>query len=152
VYGDAEMHHFVLNETIEKLYESEARISKLINVATGLAILVSCLGLFGLAFFTVTQRSKEISIRKVLGATVTQVVALLSKDMIALVVIALVIASPLAYYFMEKWLQDFAYAITIPWWIFVVAGLAAVGVAFLTVGFQSMKAALANPVESLRSE
>jgi hypothetical protein len=152
VYGDAEMHHFVLNETIEKLYESEARISKLINVATGLAILVSCLGLFGLAFFTVTQRSKEISIRKVLGATVTQVVGLLSKDMIALVVIALVIASPLAYYFMEKWLQDFAYAITIPWWIFVVAGFAAVTVAFLTVGFQSVKAALANPVESLRSE
>ncbi len=152
VYGDAELHYFVLNESISKLYESESRTAKLINTATGLAILVSCLGLFGLAFYTVTQRSKEISIRKVLGATVAQVVGLLSKDMVQLVIIALVIASPLAYYFMNKWLQSFAYSIGIQWWVFVMAGLVAVGVAFLTVSFQSVKAALANPVESLRSE
>ena len=152
VFAEAEMRHFVLNESIAKLYESETRIAKLINTATGLAILVSCLGLFGLAFFTVTQRSKEISIRKVLGATVAQLVGLLSKEMIMLVVIALVIASPLAYYLMGKWLQDFAFSVDVQWWVFALAGLVAVGVAFITVGLQSFKAALANPVESLRNE
>ncbi|MEO1262847.1 MAG: ABC transporter permease [Bacteroidota bacterium] len=152
VYADDEMRHFVLNDAIEKMYASEARTAKLINTATGLAILVSCLGLFGLAFFSVTQRAKEISIRKVLGATVAQVVGLISRDIVKLVIIALVIASPLAYFFMDHWLQDFAYSIPIPWWVFILAGLVAVTVAFLTVGLQSLKAALANPVESLRSE
>ncbi len=152
VYADAEMHHLVFNDAIEKMYESEARTSKLINTATGLAILVSCLGLFGLAFFTVTQRSKEISIRKVLGASIMQVVGLISRDIVILVLIALIIASPIAYYFLENWLQDFTYRIGTPWWVFAVAGIVGVSVAFLTVGFQSLKAALANPVESLRSE
>ncbi len=152
MYPNADFHYLVLNETVAKMYETEAQLSKLINTATGLAILVSCLGLFGLAFFTVTQRAKEISIRKVLGASVTSVVGLLSKDFLILVIVALVVASPIAYYFMEQWLQDFAYRIDIQWWVFALAGLAAVGVAFLTVSFQSVKAALANPVESLRSE
>ncbi len=152
VYGDADMRHLVLNETIEKMYKSEARIAKLINTATGLAILVSCLGLFGLAYFTVTQRSKEISIRKVLGASAIQVVGLLSKDMIALVLTALVIAAPLAYYFMGKWLKGFAFAVAFPWWVFLLTGLVAVGIAFVTVSLQSIRAALANPVDSLRSE
>ena len=152
VYGDADLQYFVLNDAIQKMYASEARIAKLINTATGLAILVSCLGLFGLAFYTVTQRSKEISIRKVLGASVANLIGLLSKDIVQLVVIALLIASPLAYYFMDNWLQGFAYRIEISWWVFVAAGVFAVGVAFLTVGVQSVKAALANPVERLRSE
>lgn len=152
VFPGQDFQYFFLNETVEKLYKSETQLSKLINTATGLAIFLSCLGLLGLAFFTVTQRAKEIGIRKVLGASVASVVGLLSKDFLKLVVIALVIASPLAYFFMEKWLSDFAYRIDISWWVFALAGMAAAGVAFLTVGFQSVKAALANPVESLRSE
>jgi ABC-type antimicrobial peptide transport system permease subunit len=152
VFPGQDFQYFFLNETVGKLYQSEAQLAKLINTATGLAILLSCLGLFGLAFFTVTQRSKEISIRKVLGASVASVVGQLSKDFLILVVAALVIAAPLAYYFMENWLADFAYRIAIPWWVFVLTGLVASSVAFLTVGFQSVKAALANPVESLRSE
>jgi putative ABC transport system permease protein len=108
--------------------------------------------LFGLATFMAQQRVKEIGIRKVLGATTAGIVGLLSKDFLKLVVIALVIASPLAYFFMEKWLQDFAYRIDIQWSVFALAGIVSVVVAFLTVSFQSVKAALANPVKSLRSE
>ncbi|MCR9286297.1 MAG: ABC transporter permease [Bacteroidetes bacterium] len=152
IYPDSEFNYHVLNETVEKLYKTEAQTAKLINTATGLAILISCLGLFGLAFFTVTQRAKEISIRKVLGATVTSVVGLLSKDFLKLVFIALLIASPIAYYFMDTWLQDFVYRIDIQWWMFVLAGIAAILISFVTVGFQSMKAALANPVDSLKNE
>lgn len=152
VYPYADFNYRVLNETVEKLYETEAQTAKLINTATGLAILISCLGLFGLAFFTVTQRAKEISIRKVLGATVVNVIGLLSKDFLKLVVIALVIASPIAYFFMNEWLQEFVYRIQIQWWMFAVAGFFAVLISFMTVGFQSVKAALANPVDSLKSE
>jgi putative ABC transport system permease protein len=108
--------------------------------------------LFGLATIATEQRIKEIGIRKVLGATTVGLVNLLSKDFLKLVLISLVIACPLAYYFMEQWLMDFAFRIHIQWWIFVVAGVVAAGVAYLTVGFQSVKAALMNPVESLRSE
>ena len=117
-----------------------------------LSVLVSCLGLFGLAAFTTEQRRKEIGIRKVLGASVTGITSLLAKDFLKLVVVAIVVATPVAYFFMKKWLADFAYRIDIQWWMFVVAGLTAVGIAFLTVSFQSVRAALANPVKSLRSE
>jgi putative ABC transport system permease protein len=117
-----------------------------------LAVLVSCLGLFGLAAFEAEQRTKEIGIRKVLGAGVAGITALLAKDFLKLVVIAIVLAVPLAWYFMRSWLQDFAYRIDLQWWVFALAGLGAVLIAFLTVGFQSVKAARANPVKSLRSE
>ena len=117
-----------------------------------LTILISCLGLFGLAAFTAEQRTKEIGVRKVLGASVVSIVTLLSKDFLKLVLIAIVLASPIAWYAMTKWLQDFAYKIDIEWWVFALAGLLAVSIALLTVSFQSVKAALMNPVNSLRSE
>ena len=110
------------------------------------------MGLFGLAAFTAETRTKEIGIRKVLGASVTSIVALLSKDFLKLVLVAIVIASPIAWYAMNAWLADFAYKIEIGWWIFALAGGLTVGIALLTVSFQSMKAALMNPVKSLRSE
>ena len=110
------------------------------------------MGLFGLAAFTAEQRTKEIGIRKVLGASIGSIVTLLSKDFLKPVLIAILLASPLAYYAMHRWLQDFAYKIDIAWWVFALAGLLAVGIALLTVSFQSIRAALMNPVKSLRSE
>ena len=109
-------------------------------------------GRFGLASFTAEQRTKEIGVRKVLGASVFSIITLLSKDFLKLVLVAIVIASPIAWYTMNRWLQDFAYKIDIAWWMFAGAGLLAVGIALLTVSFQSVKAALTNPVKSLRSE
>ena len=140
------------DEAYQRLYENEQVVSRLSSIFAFLAIFVSCLGLFGLATFMAERRHKEISIRKVLGATAGSVVGLLSKDFLQLVLIALVVASPLAYYFMDQWLQDFAYRIDMPWWVFVLAGGLAVGIAFFTVSLQSVKAALADPVESLRSD
>ena len=127
-------------------------MSKLANYFAFLAIFISCLGLLGLAAFTAEQRTREIGVRKVLGANVRGIVSLLSKDFIRLVVIAIVIASPLAWYFMHRWLQDFAYRTPISWWIFALAGLLAILIAFLTVSFQAIKAAVANPIKSLRTE
>ena len=118
----------------------------------GLAILVACIGLFGLATFTAEQRTKEIGVRKVLGASVVSIVALLSTDFLKLVIVAIVVASPVAWYAMNRWLNDFAYKIDIEWWVFALAGLLAVGIALLTVSFQSIKAALMNPAKSLRTE
>ncbi|MEZ4960964.1 MAG: ABC transporter permease [Saprospiraceae bacterium] len=141
-----------IDEEFGALYQAEQRQGRMFIGFALLAILVACLGLFGLTAFVTQQRVKEIGIRKVLGATTAGLVGLLSKDFLKLVVVSLVIASPLAYYFMNKWLADFAYRIDISWWVFAVAGIMAVGVAFLTVSFQSVKAALANPVKSLRSE
>ena len=141
-----------LDNNLDKQYRSESRLGQLIGLATGLAILIACLGLFGIATLTIAQRTKEIGVRKVLGATVAGIVGLLSKDFLNLVLFALVIASPVAYFFMDNWLADFAYRISIQWWVFLLTGTLAVVVAFLTVSFQSVRAALANPVESLRSE
>jgi putative ABC transport system permease protein len=110
------------------------------------------LGLLGLAIFTAAQRTREIGVRKVLGANVPGIVALLSKDFLGLVLIAIVLGSPLAWFLMHSWLQDFEYRTPISWWIFVVAGCAAIGIAFATVSFQAIRSARANPVKSLRSE
>lgn len=141
-----------VDEEYQKLYKSETVVGSLANYFAALAIFISCLGLFGLATFTAEQRTKEIGVRKVLGASVASIVTLLSKDFLKLVLIAIVIASPLAWYAMHRWLQDFAYKIDIEGWVFALAGLLAVGIALLTVSFQSVKAALMNPVKSLRSE
>ena len=117
-----------------------------------LAIVIACLGLFGLVAFTVEQRTKEIGIRKVLGASVGSIVSLLSRDLMRLVLIAIVLATPVAWYLMQQWLQDYEYRIHIQWWMFIAAGGKAVIVALATISFQSIKAALLNPVKSLKSE
>ncbi|GAB4056092.1 ABC transporter permease [Spirosoma litoris] len=141
-----------IDEVYGRLYQSEQQLSALINYFGILAVVISCLGLFGLATFTAEQRTKEIGVRKVLGATVASLVTLLSQDFLKLVIIAIVIASPLAWWVTNQWLQNFAYKTDISWWIFALAGLLAIGIALLTVSYQSIKAALMNPVKSLRSE
>jgi putative ABC transport system permease protein len=146
------LEYSFLDEEFQKNYKAESRLSYIVGYFTFIAILISCLGLFGLATFTAEQRTKEIGVRKVLGASVAGITGLLAKDFLKLVLIAIVIASPIAWYFMQKWLANFAYRVEMQWWMFATAGAAAVAVAVLTVGFQSVKAALANPVKSLRSE
>jgi len=141
-----------LDARINKLYSSEQRMGRVFIVFAILSILVACLGLLGLSAFAAEQRTKEIGIRKVLGASVGGLVKLLSKDFLKLVVIASVIAFPIAWWAMTKWLEDFAYRVTIGWWIFLVAGILALLIALMTVSFQAIKAALMNPVKSLRSE
>lgn len=140
------------DDEYNKSYRSEQLVGKLANYFAVLAIFISCLGLVGLATFTAEQRTREIGVRKVLGASVTGIVSLLSKDFLGLVAIAIVIASPIAWYCMYNWLQGFAYRTSVSWWIFAAAGLSAILIAFLTVSFQAIKAALSNPVKSLRTE
>ena len=141
-----------LDESFDKMYRSEQRTGQLFLAFAAIAVFISCLGLFGLSAFTVEKRIKEIGIRKVLGASVAGITGLLAKDFMKLVGMAILIASPIAWYVMSNWLENFAYRIDIQWWVFALAAVAAIGVAFLTVGFQSLRAALANPVKSLRSE
>ena len=141
-----------LDDRFKRLYESEQRTGLLFDIFSGIAIFISCLGLLGLAAYTAQIRTREIGIRKVLGSSVTGILRLLALDFMKLVVIAIIIATPVSWYFMNKWLQDFAYKINIGWFVFVVAGLLAIAIALLTISFQSIKAALANPVKSLRTE
>lgn len=141
-----------VEEEYQKLYSNEIIISRLSVLFAALAIFISCLGLLGLAMFSAEQRVKEIGIRKVLGASINQVVCLFSAEFVKLVLIAFLIAAPVAGYLMHNWLQGFAYHVTISWWIFLLAGLIAILIALITVSFQAIKAAIANPVESLRSE
>ena len=146
------MIYFFSDDTYNMQYQSEARFGKLFTCFAVLAIIISCLGLFGLSAFNTIQRTKEIGIRKVLGASVADITGLLAKKFMLLVLIAFIIAAPLAWYFMHQWLQDFAYRINMSWWIFIAAGSGALFIALITVSFQSIKAALANPVKSLRTE
>jgi len=141
-----------MDDLFNKTYSTEQKTGNILNLFSILTIFVACLGLFGLVTYTAEQRTKEIGIRKVLGASVTQVTQMLSKDFLKLVLIASVIAFPAAWWAMNKWLQSFAYRINISWWIFAVAGLSALLIALITVSFQSIKAALQNPVKSLRTE
>jgi ABC-type antimicrobial peptide transport system permease subunit len=144
-------YKFVDEEYAAK-FSNEVRIGKLAGFFAILAIFISCLGLFGLASFVAEQRTKEIGVRKVLGATILNVWRLLSKDFVLLVFISLLIASPLAYYFMHGWLENYRYRITISWWIFALAGMIAFLLTLTMVSFQAIKAAIANPVKSLRTE
>jgi putative ABC transport system permease protein len=141
-----------LDASFARIYRSEAKMGTLLGVFTGLALFIGCLGLFALAAFTAEQRTKEIGVRKVLGANVLSITSLLAKDFLKLVILAIVIASPIAYYFMQQWLADFVYRVDLHWWMFAATGLAALIIAFITVSFQSIKAALTNPVKALRSE
>jgi putative ABC transport system permease protein len=144
--------YYFTDEEISKNYKAEYTVSKLSRYFAFLAIFISCLGLFGLVTFTTEQRTKEIGIRKVLGASVPGIVQMLSKDFLKLVFIAAAIAFPVAWWAMHKWLADFAYRIDIGWWVFIVAGVSAVLIALITISFQAIKAAIANPVKSLRTE
>ncbi len=141
-----------LDEDFQKNYTADNRLAAIVTYFTVIAIMISCLGLFGLATFSTEQRIKEIGVRKVLGASVGSIVALISKDFVKLVSIAIVIASPLAWWIMNKWLQDFAYRIHINWVIFAITTVIALGIALATISFQAIKAALTNPVKSLRAE
>jgi len=141
-----------LDENFARLYKAEERQKTLFTTFAFIAIFIACLGLFGLSAFAISQRVKEIGIRKVLGANVSTIVTLLSKDFLKLVGLSAVIAFPVAWFAMKKWLQDFAYRIDMPWWIFIVAGIMAGIIALVTISFQAIKAAVANPVKSLRSE
>jgi putative ABC transport system permease protein len=148
----APFEYVFLDDEVQKQYETEITLSKIINSFTLIAILISCLGLFGLATFSAEQRKKEIGIRKVVGASVPGIVQLLSKDFIKLVLVAFVIATPIVWWAMNKWLRAYAYRIDISWWMFALAGLIAIAIAMITVSFQAIKAAIANPVKSLRTE
>lgn len=144
--------YYFLDEFFDRQYRSEERFGKLFLNFAILAIFISCMGLLGLASYSTLQRTKEIGIRKVMGASISNIINLLSKDFLGLVLIAFFIAAPLAWYFMHGWLQDFAYRITIGWWVFIIAGIVAVLIALLTISFQAIRAAVSNPVKSLRTE
>jgi putative ABC transport system permease protein len=141
-----------LSDNIAKQYEEDSKTSLILTIATSLAILISCMGLYGLSIYVAERRVKEIGIRKVMGASVTGIVALLSKEFIKLVIIAFVIAVPLGYYVMNKWLLGFAYKIELNVFVFVMAGFISLVIAWLTVSFESIKAAVSNPIKSLRNE
>jgi len=144
--------YFFLDERFNEQYKNDKLFGKAFGIFAGFAIFIACLGLLGLSLFATTQRTKEIGVRKVLGASVSNIVLLLSKDFIKLIIIAFVIASPVAWFVMHEWLQDFAYRINISWWVFALAGFLAIIIALATISFQAIKAAVANPVKSLRSE
>jgi len=141
-----------LDENTDNQYRKETRMSKIFMSGAILAIVISCMGLFGIALLAIIQRTKEIGIRKVMGAGTMQIVKLVSKDFMVLVIIAMVIASPIAWFAMNKWLENFAYRVSISWWVFAAAGVMALLIAFVTLSFQSIRAALGNPVKALRSE
>ena len=149
---DRPIQYSFLDETFAQLYKAEANFQKVFVVLVALSIVIACLGLFALAAYTAEQRKKEIGIRKVLGASVAGITGMLTKDFVKLVIISILIASPLAYLAMNKWLQDYAYRIQIEWWVFLIAGLVAVLIAIITISFHAIKAAMANPVKSLRTE
>ena len=152
VYGDYPFSYGFVNDDLSKLYITELRMGVLFNIFSILSIVISCLGLFGLATFATQRRIKEIGVRKVLGAGEAGIAMLLSKDFIKLVAISLIIAFPVAWWTMNQWLNNFAYRINVAWWMFVAAGLGALFIALVTVSFQAIKAAIANPVKSLRTE
>jgi putative ABC transport system permease protein len=144
--------YYFLNDSFNRQYADDQLFGKVFSIFSGFAIFIACLGLLGLSLFATAQRTKEIGVRKVLGASVSNIIVLLSKDFVKLVIIAFVIASPLAWYIMHNWLNDFAYRINLSAWIFIAAGLFALFIALATISFQAIKAAIANPAKSLRTE
>lgn len=152
MYPDEDFNYKFYDDTIAKMYEQEQQTASLLSWATGLAIFISCLGLLGLVMYTINTRIKEIGIRKILGASVTNIVSILSTDFIKLVCIAFLIAAPLAWWAVYKWLQGYAYKTAMSWWVFVLAGICMLLIALITLSLQTIKAAVANPVKSLRTE
>jgi putative ABC transport system permease protein len=149
---DFSFNYAFLDETFNNLYASEKQAGMLFNIFAGMAVLISCLGLFGLATYTAQTRFREIGVRKVLGASVPSVIRMLTANFLLLVVIAMISSIPIAWYMMDKWLEDFAYKTEISWTVFAIAGLLALLIAMVTISYQSIRAALANPVKSLRTE
>jgi len=149
---DAPFAYSFLDQRFSAMYFSEERTGKVFTIFAVIAIAIAALGLFGLSAYTAAQRTKEIGIRKVLGASATEVLIMLSKQFLILVVIAFIIAVPVVAWTMNQWLEDFAYRIALQWWVFALAGVSVVAIAFASMLFQTMKAAVANPVKSLRSE
>lgn len=152
IYPEEDFKYSFFDDTIAKMYESEQHTARLLKWASGLSIFISCLGLLGLVMYVTNTRTKEIGIRKILGASVTAIVSILSKDFVRLVLLAFVIATPIAWWATYKWLQDFVYRTTMSWWIFALSGLGMLLLAVMTLGIQTIKAAVANPVKSLRTE
>ena len=152
IVPDKPFDYSFLDESFDNLYKTDSRTSSLILIFSVIAILISCLGLLGLAAFTARQRFKEIGIRKVLGATVTNILILLSRDFIRLVLVSILLATPIAWWAMHSWLQDFAYHIPLSPWVFAVADVLAIVIAVLTIASQSIRAAVSNPVQSLKTE
>jgi len=151
-FPDFVFEYKFLDDKVESFYKQESQLSQLYKVFAAIAIFLSCLGLYGLASFMAAQRIKEVGIRKVLGATAGNIVYLFSREFVVLIAIAFVIAAPIAWYFMHRWLQDYVYRIDISWWIFILGGFASIIIALATVSFQAIRAAVANPVDSLRTE
>ncbi|MFL5811162.1 MAG: ABC transporter permease, partial [Flavisolibacter sp.] len=152
VYPDEVYKYEFIDETLARRYEQETRDYNLFRAFSAISIFICCIGLWGLIAFLVVRKTKEIGIRKVLGASVSGIVGLLSKDFLKLVLLSLLVASPIAWYFMNKWLDNFAYRIDISWWIFLLAGAFALVIALFTISFQAVRAAMANPVKNLRTE
>ena len=152
VNPDQPFEYRFLDEHFAEMYTADRAVSKVVGILAGLAILISCLGLFGLASYSAERRIKEIGIRKVLGASVQNIATMLSKDFIRLVIISNLIAWPLAWIGVSRWLQDFAYRVPVSWWVFIAAAGIALLIALFTISFQAIKAAIANPVKSLRTE
>jgi len=145
-------NYFFLDESYNQQYKEDIRFGQVFGLFASLAIIIACFGLLGLSAYNVLQRTKEIGIRKVLGASIEHLLILLSKEFVILVLASLVIAIPVTWWVMNNWLQDFAYRINIRWWVFLCAGILAILIALITVGIQALKAALSNPVKSLRTE
>ncbi|MFZ1454704.1 MAG: FtsX-like permease family protein, partial [Saprospiraceae bacterium] len=152
VYPEVVFEGKFFDETLQNYYKSESQLGLLYRIASLLAIFIACLGVFGLVAFVAQQKTKEIGIRKVMGASVFNLVSIISKDFLLLVFISMFLAFPIGYYLMGKWLDDFVYRIEIQWWIFAAIGIVALMITMISVSYQSIKAALMNPVKSLRSE
>ena len=152
LYPDDDFTYTFFDDTIAKFYKEDTNTAHLLNWSTGLTVLISCLGLFGLVLYTTNTRTKEIGIRKILGASVSNIVTILSKDFMLLVVLAFAIAAPAAWWASHKWLEGFVYKTNISWWVFIASGLSMVLLALLTLSLQTIKAAMANPVGAIRSE
>jgi ABC-type antimicrobial peptide transport system permease subunit len=151
-FPDFVFEYKFLDDKIESFYKEEGQLSNLYKIFAVIAIFLSCLGLYGLASFMAVQRIKEVGIRKVLGASASSIIYLFSKEFILLISIAFVIAAPIAWYYMNNWLQDYVFRIDISWWIFIAGGIISVIIALLSISFQAIKAAIANPVKNLRTE
>ncbi len=151
LHAEVPFSYSFLDDRFNNTYKNEQHIGLILGIFAGLTIFVACLGLFGLATYTAEQRTREIGIRKVLGAGITSIVTLLSKDFVRLVVVAFLIAAPVAWWVMNQWLLDFAYRLPISWWIFALAAILALLISLFTIGYRAIRAASANPTESLRA-